>query len=374
MKILFIDTEPIRRGAQIFVSELSLFLGQNGEDCKVIYLYQKADRADKGISLSEASKILDGDKDDFSEKFPGLNSALVKRLLLEIKEFSPDVILANGSRTLKYAAAARQFYSGKCTWIARWIDDASFWNPGTASKFVYRKLIMSQFDATIGVSQASLNSMIRHYDFKKPSQVIHRAFDLEKFKGAPSREAARRDLGIGKTDEVLLFLGNLTAQKRPDRFLEIIQKLIQTRPQLKALVVGDGDLGVSIKSPISNLQSQIFFFGYQQDVSPYLAAADLLILTSDTEGLPGVVLEAGYFSVPTVATEVGGIRECLIDGESGILIPDRSIEEFVREIDFLLSDSSRLQLMGKKAKDMVLENFRMEEVARKYLSFFRGLK
>src|SRR5690606_29417744 len=76
----------------------------------------------------------------------------------------------------------------------------------------------------------------------------------------------------------------------------------------------------NILPPTSNFQpptSNLFFHGYQQDVSPYLAAADILVLTSDTEGLPGVVLEAAHFSVPTVASEVGGIKECLINGKTG---------------------------------------------------------
>jgi len=373
LKILFLDTSPIRRGAQVFITELSDYLSRNGHETFRLYLYT-FDKSAAKLPIRSQDLELNFESKSLFEKVPTIQPMLLAQIIHHIRVISPDVILLNGSRTLKYGTAAKQFLPKNIKWVSRIIDNPEFWNSGKFTHWYYKNLIIPQLDATVGVSKASLNSMISHYNFTKPSQVIHRAFDPDKFKNAPSREAARRDLSLGESDEVLLFLGNLTAQKRPDRFIAIIQKLLETRPNLKALLVGDGDLGAEIRSLISSSNPQILFFGYQEDVSPYLAAADLLVLTSDTEGLPGVVLEAGYFGVPTVAAEVGGIRECLIDGETGILIPDRTVERFVGAIDVLLSDPSTRQLMGKRAKELVLKNFKIEEVAEKYLSFFRELK
>ncbi|WP_339879077.1 glycosyltransferase family 4 protein [uncultured Algoriphagus sp.] len=428
MKILFIDTEPIRRGAQIFISELSSFLDPLGHRTKIVYLYQLKNDSDDSIALSPNVTYLHGKKDSTFEKMPGVDPVLIRKLLKEINIFSPDVIVANGSRTLKYSASARHFYRGDALWVARWIDDAEFWNPGIASKLMYSKLILPQFDACIAVSQASLDSMIRHYNFKKPGIVIHRVFDRVKFNNAPTREDARRKLGLDNADEVLLFLGNLSPQKRPDRFLESIQKLNETRPHLKALIVGDGPLRKELEKEVLSIENQesgdknqewgdknqeasseessvfylpssvnphptpvgegglnighrssvighrasnIFFSGYQKDVSPYLSAADILVLTSDTEGLPGVVLEAAYFEVPTVATEVGGIKECLIDGETGYLIPDRSVDAFCQKINLLFDYPHQRIQLGINAKKFTSEHFQMEKVAKQYLDFFR---
>ncbi|MEP0711396.1 glycosyltransferase family 4 protein [Algoriphagus sp.] len=372
MKILFLDTSPIRRGAQVFISELADYLSRSGHETFRVYLY-KAEKSASKLPIRSQGLVLNFDSKNLFEKIPTIQPVLLKRLIEGIKEISPDIILLNGSRTLKYGAAAKQFLPKRIRWVSRIIDNAEFWNAGKFTHWYYKSLVIPQLDASIGVSQASLDSMIRHYNFKKPTTVIYRVFDPRKFKNAPSRQAGRKDLGLDENDEVLLFLGNLTAQKRPDRFLEIIQKLAKTRPQLKALVVGDGDLGVSIKSQISNLQSQTFFFGYQQDVSPYLAAADLLILTSDTEGLPGVVLEAAYFEVPTIATEVGGIRECLIDGETGYLIPDRSVDAFCQKINQLFDQPNQRIQLGQNAKKFTSEHFRMDKVAQHYLDFFQQI-
>lgn len=406
MRIAFVDTYPIRRGAQVFISELSEALELRKVQTARFYLYRAESQAAQ-VNLRVQDKVLGFSSNHFFEKIPTIQPGLLKALAQELLAFQPDIILLNGSRTLKYGAALKRFYPTKAKFISRIIDNAEFWNTGKFTLWYYKKFVVSQIDATIGVSQASLDSMIRHYYFKKPSTVIHRTFDSNKFSSAPSRKDARQKLGLKEEDEVLLFLGNLTTQKRPDRFLEIVAQLSKTRPKLKALLVGDGPMrreleeqmagieyqvsstesqepraksqemldeeGKLGKSDVLNLASCVFFKGYQQDVSPYLAAADLLILTSDTEGLPGVVLEAAYFEVPSVASEVGGIRECLMDGQTGFLIQDRSIPAFCAKIDWLLDQPDLRKDMGAKAKALVADNFQMEKIAGQYLDFFESL-
>lgn len=399
MRIAFIDTNPVRRGAQVFVTELSDALEKRQVQTARFYLYT-ADPNAAQVQLRVQDKVFGFSSAHFFEKVPTINPNLLRVLAHDLLAFNPDIILLNGSRTLKYGAALKRFYPIEAKLISRIIDNAEFWNSGKFTHWYYKNLVIPQLDATIGVSQASLASMVRHYNFKKPSKAIYRVFDPEKFKNAPDRYIARVKLGLMEEDKVLLFLGNLTAQKRPDRFIEIVANLSQTRPKVKALIVGDGPLREELENQVSvikyqeernnkhelaeggndtkesnilRLTSSIYFTGYQQDVSSYLAASDILVLTSDTEGLPGVVLEAGYFGVPTVSTEVGGIRECLIDSETGVLIKDRSVSGFVEQISFLLDHPERKKEMGARAKLFIDKNFRMDEVTSQYLEFFQSL-
>ncbi|MDR7127728.1 glycosyltransferase involved in cell wall biosynthesis [Algoriphagus sp. 4150] len=411
MKILFLDTSPIRRGAQVFIVELTDALDQMGEIQTYRFYLYKPDENASSVKIRNQDKVLGFDQGHIFEKIPTLQPPLLYRLIVEIKRIQPDIVLLNGSRTLKYGAAIKRFFPKKVKWISRVIDTAEFWNPGKFTHWYYKKLVIPQLDGTIGVSRASLDSMIRHYKFKKPATVIHRVVDPKKFEKALSRKEARKELGLGDKDEVLLFLGNLTAQKRPDKFISIVHQLSLTHPNLKALVVGDGPLRGDLEYQATGIKNQepraknqetsnetlsvgssqyisptpelasdirhptpnIFFHGYQQDVSSYLAAADILVLTSDTEGLPGVVLEAAHFRVPTIASEIGGIRECLIDGETGFLIPNRSVDAFCQKITVLF-DNPKLRIqLGEKASSFVSQNFRMDKVARQYLDFFNQL-
>ncbi|MBN7812960.1 glycosyltransferase family 4 protein [Algoriphagus sp. H41] len=383
MKILFVDTSPVRRGAQVFVEELSSQLDLLGLVTKRVYLFENAGTT--SVSLRRQDLVLPYLESSFFEKIPSFHPGLLRSLGGLVEEFDPDILLFNGSRTLKYAAWLRYFgYVKGRRLVGRFIDDAEFWNPGGIKKWAYTQWI-GQLDGIVAVSAASLDSVVRHYSFPGSTRVIHRSFDRNKFGGVPGREEARKILGLTRNDEVLLFLGNLTAQKRPDKFLQIVQSLAQTRPQLKALLVGDGTLRRELEDQVAYSRgresgagmlntgfkpSNVIFSGYQSDVGPFISAADILVLTSDTEGLPGVVLEAAYLEVPTVATEVGGIRECLLDGETGILVPDRSVGTFCERIESLLDDSSVRKGMGRKARVFVESHFRMESIAGQYLDFF----
>ncbi len=373
MRILFLDTYPIRRGAQVFVSELSEELDVMGHQVKKVYLYKPEPNAVM-VNLLENDVVLGGNPSHLFEKIPSFHPELLRQFMQEVREFNPDVILFNGSRTLKYAAIAKLFLGTKIKWITRVIDNAEYWNTGFITKLYYKYWVIPTFDASVGVSLASRDSMVRHYDFKKPTRVIHRAFNMDKFQNSLTKEEARKSLHLTAQDEVVLFLGNITAQKRPDKFFEIVQELKKTRPNIKALVVGNGtDLPKYVDLMKQN-DSYIFHMGYQKEVASYLVSSDLLLLPSDTEGLPGVVLEAGYFGVPTVATDVGGIRECLIDNETGCIVPDKSIEGFVSKINYLLDNPSKRIEMGQKSKKIVLENFNLKTITKSYIDFFQIIK
>lgn len=371
MRIYLVDTSPTRRGAQVFLDDLANSFEQMGQRTRKAYLYNS--EHDVTLSLRDQDIQFDFQYSSFFEKFPNFQYRLLKELAKDINSFLPDIILFNGSRTLKYAAWLKIFrLVSKGKLVGRFIDDASFWNRNPIKRSIYQ-LWLKKLDAIVGVSQASLNSVFLHYKMDIKSIVIHRTFDASKFGGASGKTPARKSLGFREKDEVLLFLGNITQQKRPDRFVEIVKNLLQKRPNIKALIVGDGPLKSQLQIECSKFGPVFQFYGYQENVSTFISASDVLVLTSDTEGLPGVVLEAAYFDLPTVASDVGGIKECIIDGETGFLISDRSVLGFCEKIDFLLSQPETLHSMGESARLFVYQNFQMKKVANQYLKFFRSL-
>jgi glycosyltransferase involved in cell wall biosynthesis len=122
----------------------------------------------------------------------------------------------------------------------------------------------------------------------------------------------------------ILFSGRLTEQKRPDRFLRVLHRIVERRPGLEfiARIAGDGpwrprleqlahDLGLIPKS--------VEFLGELEDVKPFYYDSDFLLLTSDWEGTPNVLLEAMACGLPVVATRVGGVPE-IVHADSGLLV------------------------------------------------------
>lgn len=371
MRILIIDTSPIRRGAQIFAADLSGKWRQMGHVTIKTYLYRISEGARK-VPLHEEDVMLDFEVDSWLEKFPTIQPSLLIRLRKVVKGFSPDLILLNGSRTLKYGAALRKFLPRAIPMVNRVIDNPEYWNPNRFIRWYYQKWVIPALDGAVGVSQASLEAMKRHYGFGRHTTVAYRSFEESKFEKAPSKAQAKKSLGLGEEDEVVLFLGNLTSQKRPDRFVDVIQKVRESRPRLKALMVGDGPEYAHLAARIAS-HSFISHHGYQNDVAPFLAASDLLLLTSDTEGLPGVVLEAAWFGVPVVASEVGGIRECVEDGLSGYLVQREAVHCFAERVMELLDHKEKRISMGQNAKRLVKEKFNLELSATQFLDFFEQI-
>ena len=134
-----------------------------------------------------------------------------------------------------------------------------------------------------------------------------------------SQEHARRELGVPEGGPVIAFIGRLTGIKRPDRFLEVAWRVSQEHPNSQFLVAGDGDLLADMRREAACFDLSIHFLGMQNEIEMCLAASDAVILTSDNEGTPISLIEAGLAGKPVVASDVGSVREVVQDGQTGWL-------------------------------------------------------
>ncbi|MCF8342825.1 MAG: glycosyltransferase family 4 protein, partial [Chitinophagaceae bacterium] len=280
------------------------------------------------------------------------------------------------SRTLKYAAVVKKCYPGiKSKWVYRVIDSAVYWNRRSITQFYYRHFVIPAMDGAVGVSQKSLNEMIHHYGFKKPSVCIPRAIDVEYFSKFIPEDNSREKAGIKPDSFVLLFLGNFTKQKRPDRFLDIIYELQKQIPNVHGLMVGDGVLRGEVDAQIERLglSDKITNVGYQNDVRPWISMCDILLLTSDTEGMPGAVLEAAAMGRICLCTNVGGVSEFIINKKTGILIENNTVHSFCQEIYNIMN-------YPKKNATIIAESFKKLNIqyhsitiTKLYIHFFNQL-
>jgi glycosyltransferase involved in cell wall biosynthesis len=292
----------------------------------------------------------------------------------KINQFNPDIILCNGSRTLKYAALVKRFNPDlKAKWVYRVIDSAQYWNRNPMVVWTYKKFIISAMDAAVGVSNKSLQEMKVHYQFNKPSIAIPRAIDIPHFSNFVPDPDLRKSWGIAEGAFVVLFLGNFTRQKRPDRFVEVIRTVREKYPQVHGLMVGDGPLKNDTVRIIqqAELEFAFTFTGYQQDVRPFISMSDLLMLTSDTEGMPGVVLEAAAMGRSTISGAVGGVEEFIQSGENGIVTPTLEVSSFAAALEKLVVNDDVLQEMSLVAMEKVGLKYAVQEISTNYLNFLR---
>ncbi len=148
------------------------------------------------------------------------------------------------------------------------------------------------------------------------------------------RAQVRASLGIADKTPVALCLARLEPQKRHDVLLDAWARL---RGEAVLWLAGDGSLRAGLEARGRALGGRVRFLGTRQDVPDLLAAADVLVLSSDWEGLPLAVLEAMAAGRPVVATDVGGVGEVLSDG-AGLVVPPGDPVAFAKAVDSLLHD------------------------------------
>ena len=139
----------------------------------------------------------------------------------------------------------------------------------------------------------------------------------------PDRVSARTALGLPVDQPVVLFVGRLTAVKRPDRLIEAMVLVLERRSDVVLAIAGEGELLEEARSRAEPLGESVRFLGWQRDIAGLYAAADCMVLTSDNEGMPVTLIEAAMAGVPSVTTDVGSAREVVLDGVTGLVVaPD----------------------------------------------------
>lgn len=192
---------------------------------------------------------------------------------------------------------------------------------------------------------------------------------------APGAVAAlRAELGLVPGRPVVLGLGRLAPEKRPDRWLRVVARARRARPALAAVLVGDGPLAADVDAAIAVAAQggEVRRVGRRADVATFLALADVLLLASDVEGQPNALLEAQAAGCPVVATRVGGVPECVVDGATGLL-RDRDDERgLARALVSLLDDADARARLGAAGRAHVAAHFPLAALRDRTLALYRG--
>jgi glycosyltransferase involved in cell wall biosynthesis len=373
MKILHLVQKPQRRGAELATWQLSRALRQQGHGASIVYLYP---HAGADLPLSDEDCCLHGNEAHPLERTLGWHPALLKRVLRQIDHIQPNIVQANGARTVKYGALARRLRP-RAGWrlVYRNIGNPQDWVRTPAHRLFYRRVVMPQVDGIVGWSRTTLAGVLTLYDIQCPHVVIGGAIDPCLLEPTVARDALRHIAQTSPDAPVLIYVGSLAPEKRVDRLLRLMARLLPAHPELRCWIVGDGPLRGELETLAARwgIGQAVRFWGTQPRVGNYLHAADLFVLTSDTEGVPMAVLEAGYMGLPVVATDVGGVAECVRHGQTGLLVPRKDEEALVTTVGSLLTNATARQVMGAAAHSLVSQNYLIDQILQQYLAFYSSL-
>jgi len=204
-------------------------------------------------------------------------------------------------------------------------------------------------------------------------EAIHNAVDSE---SAASVVAAdlRAEFGLPATAAVLVAAGRLSPEKG-HRYLVAALAHLAERNDLHVVLLGAGPEEAALRQQVqaAGLTQRVIFAGYRPGVLRYLAGADLVINPSETEGLPNVVLEAFAVRTPVVATDVGGVKELVIPGETGWLVPARDPAALAAGILSALEDRQRMAEFAANAYRHVATQFSFAHQAERLVGLYEEL-
>ncbi|GAB5415421.1 MAG: hypothetical protein Cons2KO_30240 [Congregibacter sp.] len=156
--------------------------------------------------------------------------------------------------------------------------------------------------------------------------------------------------------------------------LRAFKTVLETTPDARLLLVGDGEERARIASLISHLgiADRVVMPGFIPDPSVWLDAMDLYLLSSFSEGTSMTLLEATSLGKPCIVTDVGGNPEVISDGESGFCVPSDDIYSFAQAIVTLLNDKPRLIEMGERAGASFQTRFHSQIMLEQYHQLYRN--
>jgi L-malate glycosyltransferase len=365
LKVLHLVQKPQLRGAEIFTSQLSHHINQSGHKASIAFLFP----GNGELPYNTSTYHLNG---KLKRRFNDIQAW--RKLAQIIKEEKPDIIQANAGDTLKYAVFSKLLF--------RWKQPIVFRNASTISLYIkagwvkkWNGFFFKYATKIISVSQVSANDFATVYpQFKNKITTI--PIGIESLNSTLACGGSSQLHPQPKhTHPVLVHVGGFTHEKNHVGLISIFEQLIEKMPSAQLHLVGDGPLRKQIETLVytKNLQANIHFHGFQKNAMDYIQNADVLLLPSLIEGLPGVILEAFFCRTPVVAYDVGGIKEIVIPNETGYLVPKGNVQEFVESVQEALQQNEKNTSLVEKAFELVTSKYLNTQIAKEFINEYTSI-
>lgn len=357
-----------RRGAEVFATELSDALTIRGHEVLVAGLYPAPTNP---LTPTYASTV---DLPVASRR--RLSYRRLSALVGLLHDVRPDVVQANGSETLKYSSCAKRISGYRGPVVYRNISMASQWVRGPVHRAWGRWLVRALDHVTSVSEESSRDFGVTYGVSAERRSVIRRGILIPP---SVDRDPARRQLqaltGADSQARLLIHVGSFSEEKNQGWLVDTFRQIRRARLDVHLVLIGEGRLRSAVEARVREygLAECVHLLGERDDAARLVAAADVFVLPSRIEGIPGAVLEAAAHAVPAVATDVGGMREAVHHGATGLLVAPNNAEAFASAVLGLLSDEPRRCAMGAAARVLMRERFGMDATASAFEALYLDL-
>ena len=230
---------------------------------------------------------------------------------------------------------------------------------------IYRRLdlwLMRHFDHLIAVSRATKGEMMTAGMPQDLITVIHNAIDTEVWALGRVPATLREELALGRSVPVIGYTGRIMPEKDLETWLRAAALVARRYPKAQFVLVGEGKDGVTHQqleqlATSLGIAHLVHFTGYREDLLAVYGTFDIFMLSSRREGLPNSILEAMAVGLPVVTTDVAGVKELVLDQETGFVLPQGDVNGLARAVTGLIENQVLRRRMGLASREQVKQKF-----------------
>ena len=256
-----------------------------------------------------------------------------------------------------------------------------YFSPFKARVFLYIERFLGNFsDRVIAVSENVKNEIVNDLKVVKKGKciVVPLGLELDKFLNNDSLKGRfRKAIGVDAETLLVGIVGRLVPIKNHTMFLDVARKIKDKAAHLKFkfLIIGDGEMRQSLEEYAKKIGIDrcVIFTGWVKDLCMAYADLDIITLTSLNEGTPVSLIEAMASGKPVVATDVGGVKDIVLDGENGFLVKSNNADDFSNKLFVLLQDKEKRSKFGMCGRMSVRERYSKNRLINDIEELYEGL-
>jgi glycosyltransferase involved in cell wall biosynthesis len=320
------------------------------------------------------------------QRVPSFRSdrAAYKKIKQIIQEFKPDIVHTHAAKA--GALGRKAAFACKVPIVVHTFHGHVFHSYfGKLKTFIFKfieRRLAAKSDGIIAISEIQKHELSKIHKICPDSKikVIPLGFDLENFH--LNKEANKniiRDRYSIKSDEIAVaIIGRLAPIKNHNLFLDIVEETLRnTSKKLRFFIVGDGDERANIEIRVNKIIQKygkvIEMTSWVKDIGEFNAGMDIICLTSDNEGTPVSLIEAQAGGLPIITTDVGGVRDVILEGETGYIVPKNNVSLFVEKLLLLVEDQVERDRISKNGWNFVKEKFHYTTLVKNMDEYYQYL-
>jgi glycosyltransferase involved in cell wall biosynthesis len=359
-RYLHVVPKVIRHGAEVFAAQLAEALNREHGSRNVLFPLFGPPEGEPAAPV----RVVPGARPISSiERTTGADPGAVARMRYGLKRLKPDLVVAHGGEPLKYAVLA---------------------DPRNRIPVVYRRIgyrastrgertlawMMSRAEAVLAVSEGMRDELVDRFDIEPSRVEVIPTARREPPRLTPAEiEAFRASIEVKPDVPLIAWVGRLAVERQPGVALQVFALVRSRFGPCSIALCGDGPLRGQVERAAAVAGEGARVLGSRDDADRLIAASDILLSTSDTEGALGVLVESGLAGIPAVAFDVADVSQVVKDGETGVLAPAGFLEAMGVVVLDLLRNPERREQMGASARKWCRQ-YRVETVAERYADVF----